>query len=87
VWQTFLTMGAIYFVAMLIGAFGYRIPPADWQPAGWTPKATESSMITTRHVHVNTAWKTPQFWLLWGVLCLNVSAGIGVIGMASPMLQ
>jgi len=44
-------------------------------------------MITSRHVHVDQAWKTPQFWLLWAVLCLNVSAGIGVIGMASPMIQ
>jgi MFS family permease len=44
-------------------------------------------MITTRHVHVNEAWKTATFWLLWGVLCLNVSAGIGVIGIASPMIQ
>jgi MFS family permease len=87
VWQTFLTMGTLYFFAMLIGAFGYRVPPADWKPAGWTPKVTSGGMITTRHVHVNMAWKTPQFWLLWAVLCLNVSAGIGVIGMASPMLQ
>jgi MFS family permease len=44
-------------------------------------------MMTARHVHVDQAWKTPQFWFLWGVLCLNVSAGIGVIGMASPMIQ
>jgi Major Facilitator Superfamily len=72
---------------MLCGAFGYRLPPPDWKPAGWTPKASQSTMITQRHVHVHTAWKTPQFWLLWGVLCLNVSAGIGVIGMASPMIQ
>ncbi|HEU5041311.1 MAG TPA: OFA family MFS transporter, partial [Gemmatimonadales bacterium] len=85
--QTFLTMGTIYFVAMLAGAFGYRIPTADWKPAGWAPPAQRSAMITSRHVHVNQAWKTPQFWLLWAVLCLNVSAGIGVIGMASPMIQ
>jgi MFS family permease len=85
--QTFLTMGAIYFVAMLSGAFGYRIPPPDWKPAGWTPQVQRSAMITNRHVHVSQAWKTPQFWLLWSVLCLNVSAGIGVIGMASPMIQ
>ena len=85
--QTFLTMGTIYFVAMLAGAFGYRIPPADWKPAGWAPPVQRSAMITSRHVHVNQAWKTPQFWLLWAVLCLNVSAGIGVIGMASPMIQ
>jgi MFS family permease len=87
VWETFVTMGAIYFVAMLCGAFGYRIPPTDWKPAGWTPRVNQSAMITQGNVHVHTAWKTPQFWLLWGVLCLNVSAGIGVIGMASPMIQ
>ena len=87
VWETFVTMGLIYFVAMLAGAFGYRVPPPDWKPAGWPPSAKVSSMITSRHVHVSEAWKTPQFWFLWGVLCLNVSAGIGVIGIASPMIQ
>lgn len=85
--QTFLTMGAIYFVAMLAGAFGYRVPRTDWKPAGWIPPVKQAAMITTRHVHVDEAWRTPQFWLLWAVLCLNVSAGIGVIGMASPMIQ
>ncbi|OYY85706.1 MAG: MFS transporter, partial [Rhizobiales bacterium 35-66-30] len=87
VWQTFLVMAAIYFVFMMAGAFGYRIPPAGWRPEGWTPPATKSSMITHRNVHLRDAHKTPQFWLIWAVLCLNVSAGIGVIGMASPMLQ
>jgi MFS family permease len=85
--ETFLTMGAIYFLAMLAGAFGYRVPPPDWKPAGWIPPVTQAAMITTRHVHVDQAWKTRQFWLLWAVLCLNVSAGIGVIGMSSPMIQ
>ena len=86
VWQTFVVMSAVYFVAMLLGAFGYRLPPKDWQPPGAAthkPKA----LVTSAHVDVNEATRTPQFWLLWGVLCLNVSAGIGVIGMASPMLQ
>ncbi len=87
VWETFVTMGAIYFVAMLCGAFGYRVPPEGWRPAGWTPPVQQGTMITTRHVHVNRAWRTPQFWLLFIVLWMNVSAGIGVIGMASPMLQ
>lgn len=87
VWQTFVTMGLIYFVAMMAGAFGYRLPPEGWRPAGWTPPVQRAAMITARHVHVNEAWKTPQFWLLWAVLWLNVSAGIGVIGMASPMIQ
>ncbi|MGN7919803.1 OFA family MFS transporter [Lysobacter sp. 22409] len=88
VFETFLTMAAIYFVFMMAGAFGYRIPPSGWTPAGWTPpQASANTMITQHHVHVSKVWRIPQFWLLWGVLCLNVSAGIGVIGMASPMLQ
>ena len=97
VMETFVTMGVIYFVAMLAGAFGYRVPPADWSLADGAPGhravTTEHAalrrpdMITARHVHVDEAWKTPQFWFLWWVLCLNVSAGIGVIGMASPMIQ
>ena len=85
--KTFVAMGLIYFVAMMCGAFGYRLPPPGWKPAGWTPPAQKSAMITTRNVHVSQAWKTPQFWLLWMVLCMNVSAGIGVIGIASPMIQ
>lgn len=87
VWQTFLVMGLIYFVFMTIGAFTYRITPPNWRPDGWTPPAQANTMITAHHVHLNDAHKTKQFWLIWAVLCLNVSAGIGVIGMASPMLQ
>ena len=87
VWQTFAVLGVIYLVSMMLGAFGYRLPPPGWQPAGYAPPANSHRLMTTRHVHVNEAIRTPQFWLLWGVLCLNVSAGIGVIGMASPMLQ
>jgi MFS family permease len=85
--KTFVAMGLIYFVAMLCGAFGYRLPPPGWKPAGWTPPALKGAMITTGNVHVSQAWRTPQFWLLWMVLCMNVSAGIGVIGIASPMIQ
>jgi len=87
VWQTFLTMGAIYFVFMMGGAFLYRVPPANWRPEGWTPPAATKAMITSGNVHLNDAHKTPQFWLIWLVLCLNVSAGIGVLAVASPMLQ
>lgn len=85
---TLSAMGLIYFVAMSAGAFGFRTPPEGWRPAGWDPQATRAkSLITNRHVHLDEVLKTPQFWLIWGVLCLNVSAGIGVIVMASPMLQ
>jgi MFS family permease len=88
VMETFVTMAIIYFVFMTAGAFGYRIPAPGWKPAGWNPPAPNAkSMITTRHVHLREAHKTPQFWLIWWVLCLNVTAGIGIIGMASPMLQ
>jgi len=89
VMPTFLVMAAIYFVFMLGGAFGYRLPATGWKPAGWTPspKAADNAMITRGHVHVKRIWGIPQFWLVWLLLCMNVSAGIGVIGMASPMLQ
>jgi MFS family permease len=89
VWQTFLVLAAVYLVFMMGGALGYRIPAAGWKPAGWNPPArlAASSMITNEHVHLNQAWRAPQFWLIWAVLCLNVSAGIGILGMASPLLQ
>ena len=88
VWETFLALAAVYFLFMLGGAFGYRVPPVGWRPAGWTPPAGGGkAMVTQRHVHLNQAWKTPSFWFIWVVLCMNVSAGIGVLAMASPMLQ
>ena len=88
VWQTFVVMGVLYFVFMMGGAFGYRIPAAGWQPAGWTaPAPNTEAMITHGQVHLRNAHKTPQFWCIWVVLCMNVSAGIGVLSMASPMLQ
>ena len=87
VWQTFLILGVIYAVFMLGGAFGYRVPPANWRPDGWASPAQKRGMITTRNVHLRDAHKTPQFWLIWFVLMLNVSAGIGVLAIASPMLQ
>jgi MFS family permease len=87
VWQTFVTMAAIYFCFMMIGAFRYRVPPAGWKPEGWSPPSTSKAMISQNHVHLKDAHKTPQFWLIWWVLTLNVSAGIGIIGLASPMLQ
>ena len=87
--STFLVMAAIYFVFMMGGALGYRVPAAGWKPEGWTPPAAAetNSMITRGHVHVKKIWGIPQFWLVWLVLCMNVSAGIGVIALASPMLQ
>ncbi|MFA5923160.1 MAG: OFA family MFS transporter [Methylococcaceae bacterium] len=89
VMQTFIAMAGIYFVFMMTGALSYRIPDSSWKPLGWTPPVAKNGngMITPHHVHVKNIFKIKQFWLLWGVLCMNVSAGIGVIGMSSPMLQ
>jgi MFS family permease len=85
--ETFVTMGVIYFMFMMIGVFAVRVPGADWKPAAWIPSTQAASLITTASVSVDVVWKTPQFWLLWGVLCMNVTAGIGVLGQASPMIQ
>ena len=87
VWETLAVMGVGYLLFMLGGAFGYRVPPAGWVPEGWIPPAAKGGMIATGHVHLRDAHKTFQFWMLWIVLCMNVSAGIGVLALASPMLQ
>ncbi|HEY0801503.1 MAG TPA: OFA family MFS transporter, partial [Steroidobacteraceae bacterium] len=85
--ETLATMGVIYFMFMMIGVLSVRVPPPDWKPAGWVPSEHAKSLVTTANVAVDVAWRTPQFWLLWGVLCMNVTAGIGVLGQASPMIQ
>jgi MFS family permease len=87
VFESFLAMGVIYFLFMMFGAAVVRVPASDWKPGGWTPSLTPKKLVTTANVHVNVAWKTRQFWLLWGVLCMNVTAGIGVLSQASPMIQ
>jgi len=87
--QTFLTLGAIYFLVMTIAALSYRVPADGWMPKGWTPPSDseiEKKMITTKHVHIDEALRTPQFYLLWVILCFNVTAGIGVLGVAKTMI-
>ena len=87
--QTFFTLGAIYFLVMAIAALSYRVPAEGWVPKGWTPPSDseiEKKMITTKHVHIDEALKTPQFYLLWVILCFNVTAGIGVLGVAKTMI-
>ncbi len=87
--QAFFSLGAIYFVVMLIAAFSYRVPAEDWKPAGWEPPKDngKSSMITQHHVHIDEALKTRQFYQLWIVLCFNVTAGIGVLAVAKTMIK
>lgn len=85
---TWVVLGLVYLVAMSLGAFGYRLPAPGWKPEGWTPPAPKAnSLVTTRDVTPAQAVRTRQFWLLWAVLCLNVTAGIGVLGQASAMTQ
>lgn len=84
---TFITMGLVYMVFMLVGATIVRVPPQGWAPEGYVAPAIAKKLVTTSHVHVDEALRTPQFYLLWGVLCLNVTAGIGVLGQASAMSQ
>lgn len=84
---TFLTLGIVYFCVMIIASFLYRVPPADWKPEGWVPKEQVKNMVTSEHVDIDQALKTPQFWQMWLMLCLNVTAGIGVIGVAKTMMS
>jgi MFS family permease len=85
--ETFIVMGLIYLCFMMVGAAIVRIPAPAWQPAGYVAPTVSSRLITTQNVFVYDALKTPQFWLIWWVLCLNVTAGIGVLGQASAMSQ
>jgi MFS family permease len=84
--MTFITMGVLYFIFMMYGVFTIRVPSPGWKPEGWTANK-QSALISTHNVDVATAWKTPQFFLLWIVLCTNVTAGIGILEQASPMIQ
>src|SRR5271154_2589605 len=85
--EAFLAMGLIYFCFMMVGSAIVRVPAPGWKPEGFVPAAQSTKMITNRNVYVYEALKTPQFWLIWWVLCLNVTAGIGVLGQASAMSQ
>jgi MFS family permease len=84
---TFVTLGAVYFVYMMFGVFTVRVPAAGWLPRGFVPSARQSKLVSGYNVSVDNAWKTPQFWLLWVMLLVNVTAGIGVLSQASPMGQ
>ena len=85
--ETFVTMGVIYFMFTMIGVYSVRVPAEGWRPEGWTPPLKPPPLVTEAQVAVDVAWRTPQFWLLWVVLCMNVTAGIGVLSQASPMIQ
>ena len=86
--ETFLVIGLIYLAVMLIAAFSYRIPAEGWKPEGWTEAKDEKrgTLISSHNVHLDEALKTRQFYQLWIVLCFNVTAGIGVLGVARTMI-
>ncbi|MDO9455159.1 OFA family MFS transporter [Nocardioides sp.] len=84
----FVTLAVLYAVFMMFGAFTVRVPADDWKPAGWDPSTVrEKKLVTTDNVSADNAIRTPQFWLLWAVLFCNVTAGIGILEQASPMIQ
>jgi MFS family permease len=84
----FLTLGVVYFIVMMFGVFTVKLPAPGWRPAGFDPaKVTAKSLVTSANVSADNAIKTPQFWLLWTVLFCNVTAGIGILEQASPMIQ
>ncbi|MDQ6912252.1 MAG: OFA family MFS transporter [Verrucomicrobiota bacterium] len=85
--QSFIAMGVIYFCFILFGSFIVRVPAEDWKPAGYTAPKQQQRLITTANVSLDQAWRTRQFWFLWVVLCFNVTAGIGILEQASPMIQ
>jgi len=85
--ETFIVMGCVYFFFMIVGSIIVRVPAPGWKPEGYVAPATAAKLITRNDVFVYDALKTPQFWLIWWVLCLNVTAGIGVLGQASAMSQ
>jgi hypothetical protein len=85
--ETFVVLGLVYAFFMLVGSAIVRVPAPGWKPEGYVPPAQPKKLVTTRDVYVYQALKTPQFWLIWAVLCLNVTAGIGVLGQASAMSQ
>ncbi|MEP3245534.1 MAG: OFA family MFS transporter [Sneathiella sp.] len=85
---TFITLGIAYFIVMMIASFQYRVPAQNWVPEGWNPEAlTKKKMVTENDVHIDQSLKTPQFWFIWIVLCFNVTAGIGVIGVGKTMIN
>jgi MFS family permease len=85
--ESFVVMGLVYACFMLVGAAIVRLPAPGWKPEGFAPSTQPQKLITTNDVYVYQALKTPQFWLIWIVLCMNVTAGIGVLGQASAMSQ
>ncbi|MDB3908602.1 OFA family MFS transporter [Gammaproteobacteria bacterium] len=87
--ETFLVLGLIYFMVILVAAFSYRLPAEGWKPEGWTEpeQGSRNALISDKDVDIDQALKTPQFYQLWIVLCLNVTAGIGVLGVARTMIS
>ena len=88
--ETFFVLGIVYSLIMLFAAFSYRVPPPGWKPRGWTEPQRDTSsrgLISSHDVGIDQAVKTPQFYLLWVLLCFNVTAGIGVLGVAKTMIS
>ena len=92
--ETFLVLGSLYLIIIVSASMLYRVPAVGWKPAGWDPgrlsqasvNKSKTSLISANHVDADQALKTPQFYFLWIMLCFNVTAGIGVLGVAKTMM-
>ncbi|WP_309070525.1 OFA family MFS transporter [Arthrobacter sp.] len=84
----FVTLAVIYLIYMVFGAFTIKVPAADWRPDGFDPSTLKSKpLVTTDNVSAKNSIRTKQFWLVWVVLFCNVTAGIGILEQAAPMIQ
>lgn len=85
---TFITLAISYAFIIAAGAYVIRLPHPDWKPEGWDPSTVDAAPMQTKlNVSANQALKTPQFWFLWIILFTNVTAGIGILENAAPMIQ
>lgn len=83
---TMLTLAAVYGTLMTLGAVVIRVPPENWRPRDWVPKPT-AALQSSADVSASNALNTRQFYFLWIVLFTNVTAGIGILEQAAPMIQ
>ncbi len=84
---TFAYLGIVYMVVSVFAGFFMQNPQPGWKPEGYVPSATQAAQRAKRDYSLGEALRTWQWWVLWGLLFLNTSAGISIISQESPMFQ
>jgi OFA family oxalate/formate antiporter-like MFS transporter len=85
--KTFAYLGIGYLVVTMATGYFMQAPPAGWLPAGWTPSTTQTKQRAAKDYTLAGALGTWQWWALWALLFLNVTAGISLISQESPIFQ